>query len=95
MTTVKICGLTNIKDAMLAQKLGAGITGFIFAPSPRRITPAGAKAIIKKLRPRVLKAGVFVDEDPVKVNSIIKELKLNIVQLSGNEPPAYLKKIKN
>ena len=95
MTTIKICGLTSLKDALLAQRLGAGITGFIFAPSPRRVYPEKAKAIIKKLKPRVLKAGIFVNEEAGRVNSIIKELKLNIAQFSGDESPAYLKKIKN
>lgn len=92
---VKICGLTNIKDALLAQRLGASITGFIFAPSPRRLAPDRAGAIIKKLKAGVLKAGVFVNEDRVTVNSIIKKLRLNIAQFSGDESPGYLSGVKN
>jgi phosphoribosylanthranilate isomerase len=92
---VKICGLTNADDALLAQRLGASITGFIFAPSPRRLDPDRAGAIIKKLKPGVLKAGVFVNEDTATVNSIIKKLKLNIAQFAGDESPKYLSGVKN
>jgi phosphoribosylanthranilate isomerase len=94
MLVVKICGLTQAKDAALAQRLGAGITGFIFADSPRRITPEKAKRIIKTLKPGVLKAGVFVNEKISRVNLIIKKIKLDIAQLAGDESPAYLKQIK-
>ena len=58
---VKICGITNLKDALLAEKLGADIIGFIFAESPRKVTEKQALAIIKKLKPFTLKAGVFVE----------------------------------
>jgi len=94
MLVVKICGLTQAKDAELAQRLGAGITGFIFADSPRRITPEKAESIIKTLKPGVLKAGIFVNEKISRVNSIIKNLKLDIAQLAGDESPAYLEKIR-
>jgi phosphoribosylanthranilate isomerase len=92
---VKICGLTNANDALLAQRLGASIAGFIFAPSPRRMDPGRAGAIIKRLKAGVLKAGVFVNEDLGTVNFIIKKLKLNIAQLSGDESPGYLSGVKN
>ena len=94
MPKVKICGITNLIDAKLAEKMGADIEGFIFADSPRRITPAKAAVIIKKLKHSVLKAGVFVNEKPQIVNSIIKQLHLNIIQLHGEESIAYLRKIK-
>lgn len=94
MTRVKICGLTNIKDALLAQKLGANVAGFIFADSPRKITPARAKSVIAKLKPSVHKAGVFVNEPITGLNRVIKDLRLNFVQLSGDETPAYIRKIK-
>lgn len=94
MPRVKICGITNLKDAKLAEKLGADIEGFIFAESPRRITPEKAHSIIKKLNPGILKAGVFVNEKAAVVNSLIKKLHLNIAQLHGDEPVSYLKKIK-
>ena len=94
MKKVKICGITNLKDAVAAERSGADIIGFIFAASPRKIKPAKAGRIIRALKLSTMKAGVFVDEDAGKVNVLIKQLKLNIVQLSGAESPAYIKKIK-
>jgi phosphoribosylanthranilate isomerase len=94
MVKVKICGLTNLKDALLAQKAGADIAGFIFAQSPRRITPEKAGKIIVKLKSSLLKAGVFVNEPLNALNHTVKKLRLNFVQLSGDESPAYIKKIK-
>jgi phosphoribosylanthranilate isomerase len=94
MIRVKICGLTNKKDALLAQDLGADIAGFIMAESPRKITPQAAKKIIAAMRPSVHKAGIFVNEDIRRLNRIISGLKLNFVQLSGDETPAYIKNIR-
>lgn len=94
MVRIKICGITNIKDALSAEKLGADIIGMIFAKSPRRITVLKAKKITNALKMSTKKAGVFVNEDINKVNKIIKELKLNFVQLHGDESIQYIKKIK-
>lgn len=94
MFKIKICGITNIKDALFAEKLGADIIGMIFAKSPRRITVLKAKKIINALKLSTKKAGVFVNEDINKVNKLTKELKLNFVQLHGDESVQYIKKIK-
>ncbi len=95
MVKVKICGITNLEDALLSTRSGADIVGFIFADSKRRMTPEAAAKIIRKIPKKVLKAGVFVNEDVRKVNSVIKKAKLDMVQLSGNESVNYIKKIKN
>jgi len=94
MVKIKICGITNIKDALLVERLGADIIGMIFAKSPRRITVLKAKKITNALKLSTKKAGVFVNEDINKVNKIIKELKLDFVQLHGDEPVSYINKIK-
>lgn len=56
MTWIKICGITNVQDALEAASLGVDALGFIFAPSPRRIEPSAAREIIGCLPPSVLNA---------------------------------------
>lgn len=91
---VKICGITNLADAKAALSFGADFIGFIFAKSPRRITPEKAKQIIARLPKSTKTVGVFVNENAADVNQIAKELKLKYVQLHGDEAPAYCKKVK-
>ena len=95
MVKVKICGITNLKDALLAESLGAYALGFVFAPSPRRITPEKAAAISKKLSPFTVKTGVFVNEKSAKINSAVKKACLDAVQLHGEESPSDIAKIKS
>ncbi|MBN2332511.1 MAG: phosphoribosylanthranilate isomerase [Deltaproteobacteria bacterium] len=87
-TRVKICGLTNLEDALLAAKAGADLLGFIFAPSPRRVDPLTAATMIAKLPPLVQTVGVFVDEQPATVMAVADRCRLDFLQLSGAETPA-------
>ena len=93
MVKVKICGITNHKDAEAACLYGADVLGFVFAKSPRAITPEKAKDIIAKLPPYVVTVGVFVDEKKGKVLKIARECRLDLLQLHGNESPAYCKRL--
>ena len=61
---VKICGITNEDDALLAVAMGADAVGFVFAPSPRQIAPQQAYDITRRLPPEILTVGVFRDEHP-------------------------------
>jgi phosphoribosylanthranilate isomerase len=94
MIPTKICGITTQEDALLAIDLGASAIGFIFYPdSPRYITPRPAGAIIGKIGERVRKVGVFVNTPPEEINHIVTEIGLDMVQLSGNEPPESCQQI--
>lgn len=87
MAKVKICGITNTEDAMLAAGLGAWAIGFIFySKSPRYITPEKAQEISQKIKEYGTKTiGVFVNEKPEIINEIAEIVKLDYVQLHGNE----------
>jgi len=89
MIRIKICGITNIEDALAAAEMGADALGFVFAASPRRITAARAREIIRKLPPFVASVGVFAGQTPVEVNEIARYLGLNAVQLHGSEPAGH------
>ncbi|MEW6658456.1 MAG: phosphoribosylanthranilate isomerase [Thermodesulfobacteriota bacterium] len=90
MVRVKICGITNLEDALLAAELGADALGFIFyPPSPRSVEPDAARAIIAQLPPFVTTVGVFVDEDAAKVKDLAAHLGLDWLQLHGQETPEY------
>lgn len=93
---VKICGITNKMDALAAEKFGADALGFIFyRESKRYISPYAASEVIKALSPFTVKTGVFVNEEPDEINKIAAEIKLNIVQLHGNETPDFIYKIEH
>lgn len=89
MIKVKICGITNLEDAMAAAEAGCDALGFVFAKSPRRITPEEATPIIKRLPSSVKTVGVFVNEEPARVREIAHSLQLDLLQLHGNETPDY------
>jgi phosphoribosylanthranilate isomerase len=90
MTKVKICGITNLNDAIAAVEFGADAIGFIFVPNtPRYIAPAKAAAIIEKLPPFVTTVGVFLNETKEHIKKIVSQCKLNALQLHGQEPPDF------
>ena len=95
MTFIKICGITNVDDALAAVTAGADALGFNFyKPSPRYVTPQTAREIISKLPLSVLTVGVFVNEDsPEAVRSIANESGITALQLHGDESPNYCREL--
>lgn len=92
---VKICGITNEKDALLAASLGASALGFIFyRKSPRYVSPVKAKNIIGKLPPFVSPVGVFVNESEWNVKRIAEFCGLSTLQFHGDESPHYCRRFK-
>jgi len=84
---VKICGTTSEEDALLAVAMGADAVGFIFAPSPRQVSPTIVSHIVRRLPPEVLTVGVFRDELPPKVVETVNAVGLKGAQLHGHETP--------
>ena len=82
---VKIEGMTNEADALLAVAMGADAVGFVFAPSPRQIAPGIASDIVKRLPPEIMTVGVFRDEAPARVVEIVNTVGLRAAQLHGHE----------
>ena len=82
---VKICGITNVEDALAACAAGADALGLVLAPSSRQITPQRAAEIIAALPPLVQTVGVFVDQDPALVEEIRRRCGLDLIQLHGQE----------
>jgi len=94
MVRVKICGITNLEDALLAADLGADALGFIlYPPSPRAITPDAARDIIAQLPPFVTTVGVFVDEAAATVKELAARVGLDWLQLHGQETPEYCRSL--
>lgn len=95
MTKVKICGITNLKDALLAAKFGADALGFNFYPkSPRYVSPEKTKEIVGQLPREILKVGVFVNENSDAIAEIARVAKLDAIQLHGEETPEFARRVK-
>src|SRR5688500_2973719 len=84
---VKICGITNREDALAAVEAGAHALGFVFAPSPRQVTPEAAAEIIAALPPFVQTVGVVVDQE---IAPILARCPLDAIQFHGDEAPEAL-----
>ena len=95
MTHVKVCGITNLEDALAALDAGADMLGFNFyARSPRHVSASEARRIIERLPEGVSCVGVFVNESaPAEVERIAREAGLGAVQLHGDEPPEYCRSL--
>jgi phosphoribosylanthranilate isomerase len=90
MTWIKICGITNLDDALAATDVGANAVGFVFYPkSPRHVTLETARAIVAKVPQGIEKVGVFVNESADQVRDAVKQLGLTAVQLHGDQSTEF------
>src|SRR5262245_32997053 len=96
MTFVKICGITNLDDALAAVDAGADALGFNFyKPSPRYVTPQTAREIIAQLPKNILTVGVFVNEpSPQFVEDLAGDSGVTALQLHGDESQEYCRDLK-
>jgi phosphoribosylanthranilate isomerase len=90
---IKICGITNFEDAKAAVDFGADALGFVFAESPRRISPEEVRLIANRLPPFIAKVGVFVNAPLTHLRRIRDYCGLDAVQLHGEEDFNYIRSV--
>jgi len=91
VTRVKICGITNLADAMVAVEAGADALGFIFVEAtPRFVSPAQAAAVVRRLPPFVTPVGVFWNQSPGHVKAVAESCGVRALQFHGDETPEEL-----
>ncbi|NDL67725.1 phosphoribosylanthranilate isomerase [Anaerotalea alkaliphila] len=91
---VKICGIKRMEEVEILNRYPVDYAGFIFAASKRQVTPEQAGVLIARLRPGITPVGVFVDESPQRVNDLVRECGLEVVQLHGRESVEDIRRIK-
>ena len=87
MVKVKVCGIKEPGDALVAADAGADAIGLVFAESPRRVSVEEAQEVTAALPEGILKVGVFVDAEPEEVLRIAEVVGLDYAQLHGDEDP--------
>ncbi len=93
---VKICGITNLEDALVAVEHGATALGFnFFEKSKRFIEPANAAKIIQQLPHGIMNVGVFVNADATHIQSVIQQTHITTIQLHGDESPEFVSQFSN
>jgi phosphoribosylanthranilate isomerase len=93
---IKICGITNLEDALNAVNAGADALGFVFyEKSPRYIQPLVAQEIISQLPPFVQSVGLFVNEIPAKIDFVVRQTRLDMVQAHFDIDERFIKHLQS
>lgn len=92
MTLIKICGITNIEDAIECVRLGANLLGFVFADSPRQVDIGTVKHINRIIGGDAKTVGVFTEESD-DVVSIMRECELTYAQLHGGQSEDFARRL--
>ncbi len=91
---IKICGITQMEQAIEIARLGVDAIGFIlYPPSPRFIEPSKIKAIVLRLPPLIKTVGVFVDEPMERLIDTVRNTGIDLAQLHGSETPEYCRRL--
>lgn len=93
-TFIKICGVTRVTDLRAAVCAGTSAIGFVFAPSPRRVSVARAMELRRRVHPAVRTFGVFVNADMDRILQVYDRVGLDGVQLQGGETPEFVARLK-
>src|SRR5512146_939366 len=94
MFRIKICGITSAADAAMAVSFGADAVGIDFyRGSPRHVPVSEAAPIVAAVRGRAVPVAVFVNELPEAISEVCRTLGIDVVQLSGREPPAAAQRL--
>ena len=94
-TRVKICGITRVQDALEAVHCGADAIGLVFyAASPRYVSVQQAQQIVAALPPFVSVVALFVNATPAEIETVLSQVRIDIVQFHGDETAADCERIK-
>lgn len=92
---IKICGLSREQDIAYVNEVRPDFIGFVFAPKSRRyVKPGRAEELRRQLKPGIVPVGVFVNEAPEQVASLLERGTIEIAQLHGQEDEAYIEKLR-
>lgn len=95
MTKIKFCGLTRPCDIEAANQLRPDYIGFVFAPGSKRyVSPAQAAVLKKLLHPSIAAVGVFVQEEPELIASLLEKEIIDLAQLHGQEDETYIRRLR-
>lgn len=96
MIRIKICGITNLDDALACAEAGADLLGFNFySGSSRYIAPEAARSIVQELPPAVIRVGLFVNAESLEfIKTTVETAQVDVVQLHGEESPEFCQELR-